>query len=88
MNEQNEIASSDHSGLKRACFTVLFFYVFLLLLNGKGIQTGISNLEYGPRRDFLMQVTKPLAVLSERTQACLLRDEVEARAGIWLNGLE
>ncbi len=87
-NEPNESAASDHSGLRRACLAVLFFYAFLLLLNGKGIHEGVSRLEYGPRRDFLMAATRPLAVLSERTRACRLRDGVEASAGNWLNGTE
>ncbi len=67
---------------------MLFFYLFLLLLNGKGIHEEIAKQAYGSRRDFLLQVTRPLTVLSEKTHACFIRDAVKNRVGIWLNGAE
>ncbi len=66
----------------------MFFYAFLLLLNGKGIHEEIGKQAYGVRRDFLLQATRPLAVLSEKTHACFIRDAVKNRVGIWLNGAE
>lgn len=86
MNKPQKSDFPQHTSLRRACFCVLFFYAFLLLLNGKGIQEEIAKQEYGPRRDFLMQVTHPIAVLSEKTHACAIRDTVKERVGIWLNG--
>lgn len=86
MNEQDNPADSKLTSLRGACFCVLFFCLFLLLLNGKGIHEEVGKQAYGPRRDFLLQVTQPFAVLSEKTHACALRDTVETSAGIWLNG--
>ena len=87
----NELQKSDypqHISLRGACFCVLFFYAFLLLLNGKGIHEEIAKQAYGARRDFLLQVTRPFAVFSEKTHASTIRDTVKDTVGIWLNGSE
>lgn len=64
--------------------TVFFFYVFLLVLNGKGIHEEIRKLEFGKKRDFWMQVTEPVRVVSEATRAARLREGVESLAKEWL----
>jgi len=71
--------------LKRACVAVLFFYAFLLLLNGKGIYDGIRRLEYGKQRDFLLKVAEPVRFVSEVTRAAALREGVELLSHKWLN---
>ena len=88
MKEQENSDYSKLTSLRRACFCVVFFYAFLLLLNGKGIYEEIAKQAYGAHRDFLLQVTRPLAILSEKTHACAIRDTVKDTVGIWLNGTD
>ena len=88
MKEQDNSDYSKLTSLRGACFCVVFFYTFLLLLNGKGIHEEIAKQEYGARRNFLLQVTRPLAVLSEKTHASAIRETVKDTVGSWLNGTE
>ena len=82
---QRERVSDRMHSLKRACVTVFFFYVFLLLLNGKGIYDGVGRLEYGTQRDLLLKVVEPVRFVSEVTRAAKLREGVELFSHKWLN---
>jgi len=69
----------------RALFFVGVFYAVMVLLNGVSMQASASLAEFGPRRDMLLRLNRPLGALSRFTGGFRLREAVRMTAGSWLN---
>lgn len=69
----------------RTLFFVGIFYAVMILLNGASMQASASLAEFGPRRDMLLRLNRPLGALSRFTGGFRLREAVRMTAGSWLN---
>jgi len=76
VGERRALAQAGVS-LRGACLGVLFFFAFGGLLNGRHLHEAASRREFGPARDFWMNLLAPLRTVSVVTRADQLRDMIE-----------
>ena len=69
----------------QASFCVGVFFVLMLLLNGSAMLKSSQQLEFGPVRDFLVAVIRPIAQISHVSRLDRIRSESEDVFGVWLN---